>query len=112
VLLAWLRAGMPGPDKNDPELRRLEVSPAQRPLRTGPEQQLTVRTEYSDGSRRDVTWLTKLDSNDAGVAEVDANGLARVRRHGETSVRAAFQGQVAVAVLTAPFERPVAPARL
>jgi hypothetical protein len=112
VLLDWLQAGMPGPDRNDPEVRRLEVQPAHRTLRPGQEQQLVVRAEYSDGSRRDVTWLTKFDSNDAGVAEVDASGLVRVRRHGETSVRAAFQGQVAVVVLTAPFEKAVAPGRL
>jgi hypothetical protein len=112
VLLAWLRAGTPGPDRNDPEVRRLEVSPAHRTLRPGQEQQLTVLAEYSDGSRRDVTWLTRFDSNDVGVAEVDAAGLVRVRRHGEASVRAAFQGLVAVVVLTAPFERPVAPERL
>src|SRR5207248_5470989 len=56
VLLAWLRAGTPGPDKKGPEVRRLEVTPARRTLRPGQEQQLAVCAEYSDGSRRDVTW--------------------------------------------------------
>jgi hypothetical protein len=46
------------------------------------------------------------------MAEVDADGLVRVNRPGETAIRASFQGQVAVVILTAPFEQPVDPARL
>ena len=30
--------------------------------------------EFTDGSRRDVTWLTKFDSNDAGVVAVTPDG--------------------------------------
>jgi hypothetical protein len=109
VLLDWLRAGAPGPLKGEPEVRRLEVVPGSRVLRPGQELQLTVKAEYTDGRSRDVTWLARFDSNDAGVAAVDASGKVTVRRHGETAVRAAFLGQVAVAVVTAPYERPVNP---
>ncbi len=112
VFLDWMRAGMPGPAKDDPEIRRLDVLPGSRTLRIGQEQQLLVAAEYSDGRRRDVTWLSKFDSNDPGMAEVDAGGLVRVLRHGETAVRASFQGQVAVVIVTAPHEQPVDPARL
>jgi hypothetical protein len=86
--------------------------PAKRSLRPGQELALAVRAEYSDGAQRDVTWLSKFDSNDAGMAQVDADGLVRIRRHGETSIRVSFQGQVAVVVVTAPREQPVDPARL
>jgi hypothetical protein len=112
VLLAWLRAGMPGPNKTDPQLRRLILLPGNRTLRPGQQQQLSVRAEYGDGQNRDVTWLSKFDSNDPGIAEVDAGGLVRVRRHGETAVRASFQGLVAVVIVTAPFEQAVEAARL
>lgn len=112
VLLAWLRAGMPGPKKSDPHLVRLVLLPGNVKLRPGQQQQLSVRAEYSDGQQRDVTWLSKFDANDPGMAEVDANGLVRVQRHGETAVRAAFQGLVAVVILTVPFEQSVDPARL
>lgn len=111
VLLAWLRTGMPGPNKNDPQLTRLVVQPEKRTLQPGQEQQLLVRAEYSDGKTRDVTWLSKFDSNDSGMAEVDADGLVRVRRQGETAIRASFQGLVAVVIITAPFEQIVDPAR-
>jgi hypothetical protein len=111
LLLAWLKAGMPGPSKSDPTLRRLEVLPGNRVLRPGQTQQLLVRAEYSDGRRPDVTWLSRFDTNDAGVAEVDAHGLVQVRRPGETAIRASFQGLVAVVIITAPFEQPVDPQR-
>ena len=61
--------------------------------------------EYSDGTRREVTWLTQFSSGDASVAEVDAGGKVRVLRPGETTVRATFMGQVAVVLITAPHEQ-------
>src|SRR5205823_6321044 len=96
VLDRWMRARMPGPGKGDPTVKALQVLPGDRAARPGEAQQLLVRAQYSDGRWRDVTWLSKFDSNDAGVADVDASGLVRVRRHGETSIRVSFQGLVAV----------------
>ena len=52
-----------------------------------------------------MTWLTQFASNDAGLAEVDADGQVRVLRSGETAIRAHYQGQVAVVVVTVPYER-------
>src|SRR6516162_1280191 len=112
VLLAWLGAGMPGPNASDPEVRKLVILPGNRTQRPGQEQPLLVRAEYNDGRWRDVTWLSKFDSNDPGMAEVDADGLVRIRRHGETAIRASFQGLVAVLILTAPFEQSAEAARL
>lgn len=112
VLLSWLRAGMPGPKKNDSQVRKLVLLPGNRSLRPGQPFQLLVQAEYSDGQTRDVTWLSKFDSNDAGMAEVDAEGLVRIRRPGETAIRASFQGLVAVVIVTAPFENGVDPTRL
>jgi hypothetical protein len=112
VLLDWIRAGMPGPNKDDPAVKKLEVVSPAATRKPGQEVQLQVFADYSDGQRRDVTWLARFDSNDAGVASVDARGLVRVLRHGETGIRASFLGQVAVTVVTAPHEQPVDPARL
>jgi Protein of unknown function (DUF1553)/Protein of unknown function (DUF1549)/Bacterial Ig-like domain (group 2) len=109
LLLAWLRAGAPGPKASDPSLRRLDVQPGSRTLKAGQELQILVRAEYSDGQSKDVTWLTQFDSNDVSVATVSPTGRVRVERPGETSVRAAFQGQVAVVIVTAPHDQPVRP---
>jgi hypothetical protein len=109
VLHDWIKAGAPGPLASDPAIQRLEVLPGNRVLAPGQEQQLLVRAAYSDGTSRDVTWLARFDSNDPGVAEVDARGLVRVRRNGETAIRASFQGLVSVVIVTAPYERSVDP---
>jgi hypothetical protein len=109
LLLDWIGAGTPGLSKGDPAVRRIDILPGDRRLRPGQEQPLLVRAEFSDGQWQDVTWLTQFVSADASVAEVDANGLVRMLRPGETTVRATFMGQVAVVLLTAPHEQPVRP---
>jgi hypothetical protein len=107
LLLAWLKAGIPGPGEDDATVQELRLLPGNRTLKPGQEQQLLVRARFSDGRWRDVTWLSRFDSNDAGMASVDAQGKVRILRHGETAVRASFQDLVAVAVLTAPFEKAI-----
>ncbi len=109
LLLDWIRAGAPGPLKDEKEATKLDVTPAKSILRPGQEVQLRVMAEFAPGQQRDVTWLSRFDSNDAGMAEVDAHGKVRVRRHGETAVRVSFQTQVAVVILTAPFEQTLNP---
>jgi hypothetical protein len=109
VLLAWIRAGAPGLIKDEPTVRRIDITPASRVLKKGERQPLTVRAEYTDGATKDVTWLTQFFSNDASVADVTADGLVTVERAGETAIRAQFQGQVAVAIVTSPHEQAVRP---
>src|SRR4051812_29462758 len=91
VLLDWLKAGAPGPKGDDAKLVKLELLPGPRTLKVGDHQQLQAMAEFADGSRRDVTWLTRFESNDAGVVAVTPGGLATARRNGETAVRASFQ---------------------
>jgi hypothetical protein len=107
VLLDWIRGGAPGIIKDEPTIRRIAVEPAARVLKPGETLPLRVKAEYSDGQWKDVTWLTKFDSNDAGVASISPAGLVRMERAGETAIRAMFQGHAAVAVMTAPFANPV-----
>ncbi len=104
VLLDWISAGAPGINKDEPSVRRLKIDSGKRTLKAGDTTQLRVTAEYSDGQSKDVTWLTKFDSNDAGVAAVNAAGLVKMERSGETAVRAMFAGQVAVVLLTAPHQ--------
>jgi Protein of unknown function (DUF1553)/Protein of unknown function (DUF1549)/Bacterial Ig-like domain (group 2) len=106
LLLAWVRAGAPGPGKKDATLEGIRVLPERLALAPGASAHLKVEATFSDGTRRDVTWLCRFESNDPGQVEVDLAGKVRVRRHGETAVRASFQTGVAVAVITAA--RPTA----
>jgi hypothetical protein len=112
VLLDWLKAGAPGPKADDAKLVRLDLLPGPRALKVGEHQQLQAVAEFSDGAKRDVTWLTRFESNDAGIVSVTAEGLATARRNGETAIRASFQTGVAVSVMTVPFDTPVDPVRL
>lgn len=104
LLRQWIVAGAPGPRKEDPGVVRLEIEPAARTMKVGERQQLKVKAHYSDGMERDVTWLAKFDSNDPGMVTVDADGMVRILRQGETALRVSYQGLVAVALVTAPFD--------
>ncbi len=110
TLVAWLQAGAPGPSKDDPTITGLKVVnadgiPDSQPRKIGESWQLAVTATYSDGSTRDVTWLAQFASNDAGLVDVDAFGKVKILRNGETAVRVHFQGQVAVVVVSVPFDR-------
>ena len=102
LLSDWIAAGAPGPKTTDPELERLETQVSTTTLTIGQTQPVRVFAVYSDGQRRDVTWLVRFDSQDAGALEVSADGVARALRPGETVLRAAFQGQVAIVAFTIP----------
>jgi hypothetical protein len=110
TLLAWLSAGAPGPDKNDPHIVRLEVTPGIVAGKLGQSRQLTAKAEFSDGKVHDVTWLAKFESNDAGMVEVDWTGRAKFLRHGETAIRVSFLGLVTTATFTSAYEQTVNPA--
>jgi len=103
----WLKAGAPGPNAADPKVVKLEVTPADRVCKVGDRTALQAWATFADGSKRDVTWLTKFDSNDVAVAEVNAAGIVKATRNGATAIRAAFQTEVAVAIITVPFDRPI-----
>ena len=107
LLLDWLAAGYPGPDKNAPKVSKLELTPATRALKPGEEAQLVATATFSDGTTRDVTWLTKFDSNDSAFLEVSPSGKAKAVRNGASAVRAMYLTEVAVAVFAMPFDRPV-----
>jgi hypothetical protein len=107
VLREWIRGGFPGPDAADPKVMKLEIAPASRVLRPGDTVAFTATATFSDGARKDVTWLTRFESNDAAVLEVSLGGKAKALRNGTAAVRAMFQTEVAVAVATMPFDRAV-----
>jgi hypothetical protein len=107
TLLDWIQSGASGPSSSEPRMEQLALSPDARQLKVGEPAQLTVTARYNDAGDRDVTWLTKFFSNDATVCEVSPTGEVRALRNGETAIRAHFQGQVAVSVVTIPFDQQI-----
>jgi hypothetical protein len=109
VLLDWIAAGAPGPAKDEARVAKIEVSPSATALTIEQKQSLKVTATYTDGSQRDVTWLTQFASGDEGMLHVTPAGEAQALRHGETIVRAAFHGQVEIATFTMPLETATDP---
>jgi hypothetical protein len=111
LLTDWIAAGAPGPHKEEAHLQAIAVAPSHASLKLVDKAQLRVEATYSDGSKRDVTWMTRFESNDPGVASVTPDGLVVVQRHGESAVRATLAGQVEIALVTAPYEKPIPDAK-
>ncbi len=112
TLVDWVAARAPGPgDEADAAAVALEVYPGERTWQVGSTQQLLVRARWADGHARDVTWLAQFFSNDVVTATVTPDGQVKTLRPGETSVRAHYQGLVAVIRVTVPFVREIEPWR-
>ncbi len=107
TLFAWIKAGAPGVTATDAKLTKLELLPSSEILKVGQTVPLVAWGTFSDGSRRDVTWLTKFDSNDVAAVTVTPTGLATAARNGATAVRASFLSEVAVANFLIPYDRTV-----
>jgi hypothetical protein len=104
LLARWIAQGMPFGASDAARVERIEVRPAQRLMRPGETQQLSIWAHYTDGRVEDVTRTTQLEVNDAEMAEVDGVGHLQVRdRPGMVSLMARYQGQVAVFRATIPL---------
>ncbi len=109
VLLDWIVAGTPGPKVGDPAVERLEIEPLAATLKLNESRPIQITAVYSDGQKRDVTWMTQFASSNSGILEVSDAGVVQALRNGEAVVRASFQGQVGVATLTMPHETATQP---
>ncbi len=110
ILLAWIAAGAPAPSGKEPKVERIAVEPPAKVYAARTDQPLSVKAVYSDGIQRDVTRLALFKTNDEGLASVDENGLVKALRPGATGIMASYQGQVAVHVVTTPYDQAVDPA--
>ena len=106
TLVAWIKQGAPGPQKDAPKVTQLKVFPLQRLVQAGDEQQLQVTAVYSDGSVRDVTHLAKFDSLDTGVVTVTPEGRVTVAGQGQTAIMVRFEGDASIAMFVAPYGPP------
>ncbi|MEX2120885.1 MAG: DUF1549 and DUF1553 domain-containing protein [Pirellulales bacterium] len=108
TLGAWIVAGMPRNRPDDPELVRIELSPSQRVMTQGDEEQLAVTACYSDGSTRDVTALADFQSSEAAIAAVGREGrVAAGELPGQATIMARYMGQIATWDTAIPLPHPV-----
>ena len=99
----WLEQGAPGLAKQEPEVARIEVFPAERQLTLKGEQQLVIRAYLSDGRVEDVTHKAQLNALNDAVAEVDSDGLITMVGKGETAIMVRYRGQAAVSRVMLPY---------
>ncbi|HLJ56655.1 MAG TPA: DUF1549 and DUF1553 domain-containing protein [Chthonomonadaceae bacterium] len=106
----WIAEGAHGPDAADPIVTRIDASPGERILPAlGEKMRLTVRATYSDGSVRDVTRWTRLNSLNDAIAQCTPAGLVTAAGKGQTAIMARFSGQAAVSTILVPYG-PLTPA--
>ena len=104
VIRRWISQGMPYGSESDPKVARIEVFPKTRTMQAGASQQLMVTATYTDGSVRDVTRMTRLESNEAEMAAVTPSGLVETQKQtGTVAVMAMFAGHVDVFRATLPL---------
>jgi hypothetical protein len=110
TLRAWIAAGTPYGSPQDPSVLSIQVEPQERTLAMRGQQQLRVRTRYSDGREVDVTPLAKFQTNNEGLASVSGGGLVIARQSpGDVAIMASFSNSVAVFRALIPRSEAITP---
>jgi len=106
LLRRWIEAGAQGIASDPPTFVRLDVSPAEV-VATAPEdrRQLRVVAVWTDGTREDVTSLTRFETRDDAVAQVTPDGLVTVVGRGDTHVIAFYDN----GIVPVPVVLPIGP---
>lgn len=103
VIARWLREGAPGPNSADAHITALEATPTRKILHPGEQVQLTVRAWYSDGTVRDVTAHTRINSLNDKIAAVTPEGRASALDHGATAIMLRYDGLATVSHVVVPY---------
>src|SRR5205085_2542974 len=99
LLRRWVGQGVKF-DPESPRVKSLEIFPKDPTVaRVGGKQQFAVLATYTDGSVRDVTAETFVDSSNTDVATVDKTGLVTSVRRGEATMLARYEGAYAASTV-------------
>ncbi|MEC8928311.1 MAG: DUF1549 domain-containing protein [Verrucomicrobiota bacterium] len=93
-------------DLKSPRVKSISLSP-ENPVvqQLGSRQQFRVVATYADGTSRDVTAESVIESGNTDIANHDARGLLITLRRGEAPVLARYEGAYAATTLTAMGDR-------
>jgi hypothetical protein len=87
LLRRWIEGGAKGIPEQPPTFVRLEVTPAEFVFeKEGETKQLKADAVWSDGTREDVTCLTRFQTNDETVAVVSPDGTIKAVGKGDTYI--------------------------
>lgn len=105
ILRRWIAEGAKL-DHDSPRVTGIGLEPQNPVVQTiGARQQMRVIATYSDGSTRDVTAESFVDSGNTDVAAVNRDGVVTTLRRGEAPVLARFEGAYAATTITAMGDR-------
>lgn len=105
LLRDWIVQGA-GLSSDSVKVQRIEIFPAAPILdREGAWQQFRVTAHYPDGSKRDVTHETFIESSNSEVCESLPGGRVRALRRGEAAMLARYEGTYAAATVTVMGDR-------
>ncbi|WP_298866856.1 DUF1549 domain-containing protein [uncultured Gimesia sp.] len=87
LLREWINGGAKSVEKNAPQFVRLEVTPKQIVFsKKGEKAAIKAIAVWSDGTREDVTCLTRFESKDDSVSDVTPEGVIQAKGTGDTYV--------------------------
>jgi len=95
LILNWIKNGAINDSNKTPSFDRLEVKPSSIQFsKHNLEQKLQVIVHWRDGSKEDITELTRFRSNDESIALVDENGTVKSVGKGDTHIIAFYDNGV------------------
>ncbi|QDU40721.1 hypothetical protein Mal4_50810 [Maioricimonas rarisocia] len=104
LFLSWIRGGAAPRSEEAATLTTLEVTPREiRFSEAGQTQQLKAIAVWSDGTREDVTCLSRFQSNDTAICEITDKGEVTAGESGDTHVVVFYDN----AVVPIPVLKPV-----
>ena len=111
ALKKWIDLGAPWPDgydvapqATDQILVGLHCEPKEILFReSGQTQQIRIIAEWDDGTREDVTCLSRFQTNDDAIVRISASGLATSTGEGDTHVIALYDNGVAAIPVLKPY---------
>jgi hypothetical protein len=106
LLRQWIAQGVHFDLETSARVSKIDVLP-QNPIlpRAGMRQQITVIATYTDGSVRDVTAESFIESGNIEVLDAGSGGLVKMIRRGESPVLVRYEGNYAATTLTAMGDR-------
>jgi Protein of unknown function (DUF1549)/Protein of unknown function (DUF1553)/Bacterial Ig-like domain (group 2) len=105
MVKTWIAEGVKL-DLNSPRVASLEIVPKDPVIPSiGARQQFAVYAKYTDGSLRDVTAESFVDSSNTEVATVDKAGLVTTVRRGEATMLARYEGAYAASTIVSMGDR-------
>lgn len=106
LLRRWIAGGAKGLPQEPATFVRLDVSPAEIVFaKPGDTVQLKAVAVWSDGSREDVTCLTRFTTKDESIAAVSPSGLVRSVGKGDTHVISFYDNGIVPTPVMLPVSR-------